>query len=134
MTPTTLSPAFGPVRPSEPAAVPAVLDVALHDYAIAVAPRSVRSGTVTLSVVNEDAAPHNVVLISTDLPPARLPTIGIRVDESSPTLVVVARTPTLRPGGAGDVTASLARGRYILVCTVPHHYVRDSMLAILQVD
>jgi len=109
------------------------VDVALADYAIAVTPRSVSAGNVTLSVVNEDSAPHNVVLVATDRTPETLPTIAIRVDELSAEIEVLGRTPTLRHDDSTTVTASLEPGSYVLVCTVPHHYTREMMVTTLSV-
>lgn len=122
--------------PSAPAApsLARVVEVQLDDYAVSIAPLSVAAGGVTVSVSNGDAAPHDIVLVATDLPADRLPTRGIRVDETSPDLRILARTPTLAPGGRSTISAELRPGRYLLLCTVPHHYVRNMMVATLVVE
>lgn len=117
-----------------PAVAETGLEVTLRDYSVTVMRLTVPAGTVRLEVANEDPVPQNVVLMSTDLPADRLPTVGIRVDEASGALAVVTRTSTLGPGARGSVKASPRRGRYLLVCTVPHHYVRNGMYAGLQVE
>ena len=116
-----------------PAPPPVTVDVVLHDYAIGIAQTEVDAEQVTLTVTNTDRAPHDVVVISTTLEPGRLPVAGIRVDEENPALSVIARTPRLPAGGAAAITVALAPGRYVLVCTVPHHYVRESMVATLTI-
>lgn len=112
---------------------PATLDVRLSEYAVH--PPALRSGAgaVELVVTNADAAPHDLVVLATDLGADELPTTGIRVDEADPAVRVLTRTPTLRPGEAASVRTQLAPGRYVVVCTVPHHYVREAMVATLVV-
>jgi len=115
----------------DPLEVASTVDVELADYAISVEGDSVPAGVVTLSVLNQDRAPHDVVLVATDLPADRLPTNGIRVDERSLEIEIRARTPSLQPGTTGSLTAKLTPGLYTLVCTVPHHYAREMMVAAL---
>ena len=125
MTPTSTSPTT--------TAAPAVVVVRLERYAIE--PNAVQAvaGPVTLTASNVDKVPHDVTLIRTALAAGGLPTTGIRVDETSPDIEILGRTPRLAPEETGSFTTSLSAGTYILVCTVPHHYVRESMLATLTV-
>ena len=62
-----------------------------------------------------------------------MPTAGILVDEENPAMSILARTPRLRAATSGSFTASLTAGTYVLVCTVPHHHVREAMVATLTV-
>jgi hypothetical protein len=94
----------------------------------------VRADRLTLQVENHDRVPHNLTLLATRRPPGRLPTSGIRIDLGDPAIRMVAATPWLRPLGSGSVTAAVRPGRYVLVCTVPHHYVRSRMVATLSVE
>lgn len=132
-TPAAVGAVSAPSATASSTTVTAV-DTTLRDYTVSATPLTVPAGTVRLDVTNADPVPHNVVLVSTDLPADRLPTVGIRVDEASGAVAVVTRTATLAPGAKGSLIASLVRGRYLLVCTVPHHYVRDGMYAVLQVE
>ena len=106
---------------------PERVSVVVDDYEIRPAATTLAPGAYSFIVSNEDTAPHDVVLIDTDLPLDGLPTSGIRVDEQDDRLSVGARTSRIDPGGAGSLVATLRPGRYLLVCTVPHHYVRDLM-------
>lgn len=118
-----------------PTTAPTVtVDLVLRDYAISPATVTVDAGPIAIAAVNRDRAPHDVVVLATDLPPDRLPTAGVRLDERSPAITVVARTSTIAPRGSGALDTSLAPGRYVLVCTVPHHYVREMMVATLVVQ
>jgi len=105
---------------------------ALLAWTLVAAPLAATLGqttTFTLTATNLDRVPHDVVLIRTALPPDRLPTTGIRVEELDPAIEILARTPRLEPRATGSLTASLAPGTYVLVCSVPHHYVREAMVA-----
>jgi uncharacterized cupredoxin-like copper-binding protein len=113
--------------------VVAVVNAALDDYTIRVTRNPVRADHLTIRVVNADSVPHNLTLIATRRPPEPLPTSGIRVDVSNPAIRVLAATPMLRPSRSDSLTAVVHPGRYILVCTVPHHYVRSHMVATLTV-
>lgn len=127
---TTTSPASTTVPPSRD---PLPLEVTLADYEIGLATTVIAPGAYQLTVTNEDRAPHDVVLIQTEFAVEDLPTSGIRVDERDPRLDVRARTATIDPGGTGSLMATLRSGRYVLVCTVPHHYVRDGMAIAFEV-
>lgn len=105
----------------------------LEDYAIKPAVIAVPTGDVALVVTNADRAPHNIAVLSTPRPVDALPTTDVRVDENDPTVSVLARSRTLASGERDEVTVRLLPGRYVVVCTVPHHYVRNRMVATLNV-
>lgn len=111
----------------------ATLAVRLHDYAIQPAVLQSVAGVVTIETVNDDGVPHDVTLLRTARARDALPTTGIRVAEDDPSIEIVGRTPRLGGGGTSSVTMSLEPGTYVLVCTVPHHYVREAMVATLTV-
>lgn len=82
---------------------------------------------MTFQIENHDAVLHDVTLIATRVPVDELPTLGIAWTSralSSPRLLSEPVT----------LTVSLQPGRYAMVCTVPHHYVRDQMVATLVVS
>lgn len=47
---------------------------------------------------------------------------------------VLAPTPQLGAGETATLVTTLAAGTYVLLCTVPHHYVRERMVATLTVS
>lgn len=106
----------------------------LDHYAIEPRVDVVPAGEVRIDATNRDRVPHDVVLIRTRLRPDQLPTSGIRVDESAPSIAVLARTARLAPQDSDSFSAFMAPGVYVLVCTVPHHYVREAMVATITVS
>lgn len=111
---------------------PVDLELILERYTIAPRGSKLAPGAYSFIARNRDGVPHDVVLIATDLPTDQLPTEGIRVDETG--LDVRARTARIDPYGSGSLMATLRPGQYLLVCTVPHHYVRDQMVATITVS
>ena len=109
------------------------LKATLDHYAIEPDEFNAAAGTVTLEVANTDRVVHDIVLLRTDRPADALPSVGIRLAENDPAVEVLARTPRLDPGQRGELGAKLRPGRYVLVCSVPHHYVREAMAATLTV-
>lgn len=101
----------------------------LDDYTIDPNVLTTAAGALTVTAENLDDVPHDVVLLRTDLPPDDLPTAGIRVDEASPALSILGRTPRLAAGDTATFSVAISPGTYVLVCTVPHHYVREAMVA-----
>lgn len=129
-TSTTATPT--PTTGTLPTSTP--VQVRLDHYAIEPAATTAPAGTVALTAFNADRVPHDVVLLRTALSADELPTSGVRLDETDPSIEVLARTSRLAAGANGSLTATLPAGTYILVCTVPHHYVREAMVAALTVN
>lgn len=129
---TTSSTARSTPTVTEARPAPAVVTVRLDDYAIQPSSVVAPAGEVTFQATNGDAVPHDLVVVRAAVA-GRLPTSGIRLDEADPRIEVVGRTPRLSPNASASVTATLAPGSYVLVCSVPHHYVRDSMAAALTI-
>ena len=116
-----------------PTRTASTVSVTLTDYNVTVAPTTTVRGSVSLRALNHDRAPHDLALYATQRPLDDLPTTGVRVDEQSTDLRLLARIPTLSTHQTGEVTVNIAPGTYALVCTVPHHYVRDRMATTLVV-
>ena len=138
-TPTTVAgtippPATGGTETTQGRPGSSIVEVRLDHYAIEPGAYTAPTGRMTLDATNRDAVPHDVVLIRTSLAPERLPTSGVRVDESSPAIEILARTATLKPQRSGSFSVVIGPGTYLLVCTVPHHYVREAMVATLTVS
>ena len=107
--------------------------VHLRDYAIQPAVLRAVAGAVTIEATNDDGVPHDTTLLRTALASDALPTTGIRVDETNPSIEILGRTPRLDRSDKATLTVSLEPGTYVLVCTIPHHYVREAMVATLTV-
>lgn len=105
--------------------------VGLENYTITPATIELHPGRQRLEVLNHDRAPHNVTVLRTDLTADQLPTSGIRVDEGNPAIEILARSANLGDHESDVIELDLPAGRYFAVCTVPHHYVRNQMVATL---
>ena len=132
---TTTSTTTMPSPTSTTTTVPpmSTLAIELDHYAIHPADTTVVAGRVALDVRNLDTAPHDVTLVATSVTASELPTSGIVIDEDDPRIDVLARTPRLGAGSEGVIDVELDSGTYVLVCSVPHHYVRNGMAAVLEV-
>ena len=109
--------------PSAPApSAPANVAVQLNSFSVTPSIVTVKAGTVTFNITNiaTDEA-HEFVLISTDLPPDKLPVGSDKmVDEKAVT--VVSQLAGIAPGKTGQVIANLSAGQYVLICNRAEHY------------
>ena len=113
--------------PTGPTSRPAYsLDVTLSDHGMEL------SGTegyqaVTVHIKNDGASPHQLVVLRTDLDPAKLPLAGDTVDLAAAG-EVVGTTGSLAPGDERSVeteqgiTALLYAGSYVLLSNLPGDY------------
>jgi uncharacterized cupredoxin-like copper-binding protein len=105
------------------------------DFAIALGKATAAAGTTTFVIHNAGPTAHEFKVFRTDLPVDQLPTTATGdVNETGPGLTRVAATPaTTSPGGTQQLTATLAAGRYVLICNLPAHY-RIGMHTVLVVS
>ncbi len=106
--------------------------MAEHDYALALDTTTVAAGSVALNIRNSGPSAHELLAFRTDLPEDQLP-LGSdgRINEDA--LPKVVDTDTDLPSGTTrQLSASLAPGRYVLVCNLQSHY-RLGMHAVLTV-
>lgn len=96
------------------------LKVELSEWAVKPAAATVKAGEVTFEVTNKGAAPHELVVVKTDLAPDRLPVSNGAADEkqSAP----LGRTSQMAAGKTEEKTITLAAGKYVLLCNLPAHY------------
>lgn len=98
-----------------------VLIVRATDNRIVLDHASVASGETVVTIVNTAAIAHSIDLIKTDIPDDRLPPDpkdGTRVLETD----VVKSFGVLQPGASLSVTLTLAKGKHVLLCAQPAHY------------
>jgi uncharacterized cupredoxin-like copper-binding protein len=98
----------------------ATVAVALSEWAVAPEVASAGHGETTFTVANEGAAPHELVVVRTDLGAEELPTDAGLVDESA--VEVLGRTSQMAAGTTEQLTVDLEDGSYVLVCNIPGHY------------
>ncbi len=90
------------------------------------------AGDVTFEVHNEGDAPHELVVLRTDLPADALPVEGGLVDEAAEGIEEIGEVEEF-PGGEIEIgTFHLEAGRYVLICNIAGHY-QQGMFAELTV-
>jgi uncharacterized cupredoxin-like copper-binding protein len=104
-------------------AVPAIASAAsttsakLSEFKIAVGHKSAEHGKVTFTVANTGKFKHELVVIKTSTPAAKLPVSGGQASEKGSVGEV-----ELAAGKSKRLTLSLAKGHYALICNLPGHY------------
>ncbi len=96
------------------------VDVGLKEWEVNPTQDTVDAGTLTFSVSNDGALPHNFRVIKTDLASDALPTANALVDEGQ--VDVVASIPEYTGGETEEVSVDLEPGSYVLICNVVGHY------------
>ncbi len=97
--------------------------VTLHEFSIEANPNTVEAGAVTFQIANSGTIEHSFVIAGpTGLGPDQLPS-----DDGGQTVDVeeVGEKGELSGIGAGSSTtlnATLAAGRYVLICNIASHY------------
>ncbi len=82
-----------------------------------IAPATLSSGSVTITVKNVGSSAHDLTVIKTDKAPDQLANDGSRVTEPS-----VGVTTPINPGQTGALSVSLSPGKYVFICNQPGHY------------
>ena len=98
----------------------APVEVTLEDFAVKPASASVAAGNVTFRASNAGPSyPHELVVVTTDLDLAALPSLSTgMLDQRGAGVEVVAEIDAMTPGDSGELTVTLAAGRYVLLCNV----------------
>lgn len=99
------------------AAKPTILPVTMNEFHFLPARRSVRAGKVTFVVRNAGKIAHELVLIRTSKPAGKLAAGGEASEQGA-----VGETGDVAAGKTRDVTLTLKKGHYALVCNLPGHY------------
>jgi iron uptake system EfeUOB component EfeO/EfeM len=96
------------------------VDVKVHEWSVDPGASSAPAGSVTFSVNNtgpEDV--HEFVILKTDLDPGALPVDATgAVSETGAGIEVVDEIEDIPIGATQEVTATLAAGKYVLLCNI----------------
>lgn len=98
------------------------VDVTVAEFSVTPSETSVSAGTITFSVTNDGAQPHNLKVIASDLAPDALPVDDDAFVADEAEIDVVATTSDISVGETEDLVVELEAGSYVLICNVPSHY------------
>jgi uncharacterized cupredoxin-like copper-binding protein len=101
------------------------LTVTEKEFSLSLSSSEVDAGRVTVTVKNEGAVPHELVVFRTDLDETSLPLLadGHRIDEEASGITHL--DPEAEDVGSADsktITIDLPPGRYVFVCNLADHY------------
>jgi uncharacterized cupredoxin-like copper-binding protein len=103
------------------AAAQSSVSVDLDEWSVTAQPGSVEAGSVSFEVSNEGSvAPHELVVIRSDLAPDALPVADSVVTVGE--LDVVHHTDLFPLGEGGSFSVDLTEGNYVLICNLEGHY------------
>ncbi len=107
-----------------PSAGATALTVVMSDYAFTPKNATAATGPITITAPNQGKLVHELVLIRTDLPLAKLPTdsAGDVNEDAFPESKLPGEISETQPGATGKLTVTLPAGRYVMLCNVPGHY------------
>lgn len=96
----------------------AKVTVMLVEFKLTPSTRTVRAGRVTFVAMNMGELHHELVVLKTPTPAAKLPMQGMVASETGK----VGKIAALSPGQTRRITLNLKRGHYVLICNLPGHY------------
>jgi uncharacterized cupredoxin-like copper-binding protein len=99
------------------AATPKVA-VTLSEFKVVPKPTSVKAGKVTFSAKNSGKLEHELVVLKTNLAPDKLQVKGNKAVETG----LVGKVVGIAPGKTKQLTLTLKKGKFVLLCNVPAHY------------
>jgi uncharacterized cupredoxin-like copper-binding protein len=99
------------------AAAPKV-SVKLDEFKVIPKPKSAKAGKVTFTAKNAGKIVHELVVLKTNVAPAKLKVKGAKAVEKGR----VGKVQNIQPGKAKKLTLKLKKGKYVLLCNVPGHY------------
>lgn len=103
---------------AEASATASTVRTQLMEWMVMPSSNTVPAGKVTFVATNSGKAPHNLVVLKTNLAPSKLPMAGAKAKEVG----LVGKTPVFGPKQTKKLTLALKPGRYVLICNVAGHY------------
>jgi uncharacterized cupredoxin-like copper-binding protein len=104
------------------AAGAAVVRVKVRDFRIAVKPRRIRAGTVTLRLRNQGPDAHELLIVHSTGRALPLRTDGLTVNEEALDPETAGVIEGTDPGTVEELVLRLKPGRYELFCNMAGHY------------
>lgn len=104
--------------PSGASETKTAVSVRLFEFKVVPKPVTAKRGVVAFLVRNTGKVDHELVVLKTNIPPAKLPVKAGKAVEKGR----VGKVGPFGPGGSKALTLKLKAGKYILLCNVPGHY------------
>lgn len=104
--------------PVAPAAGGGTVKTVLSEFQVVTAVKSIKAGKVTFAIRNSGRLVHELVVVKTNLAPAKLRKANGRADESRS----VGELGDVAAGKSGKLTLTLKPGKYVLLCNLPGHF------------
>ena len=95
-----------------------LVKVQLKEFKVLSSPTTAKGGVVSFSVKNIGTIGHELVVLKTNVPPAKLRTKGAKAVEIGRVGIV----GPLKPGISKSLNLTLKAGKYVLLCNLPGHY------------
>lgn len=98
------------------------IKVELSEWTVKPSATSAKAGDVKFEVTNKGAAPHEFVVIKTDLAADKLPVNGSTSTVDEKQVPPVGRTANIQATKEEDKSFTLTAGKYVLLCNLAAHY------------
>jgi uncharacterized cupredoxin-like copper-binding protein len=93
--------------------------VTLKEWKVIPKPTSLTAGKVVFTAKNTGTIEHELIVIQSNLAPAKLPLTGARVNEDK---VKVMGEVEVAKGKSKKLTLTMKKGNYVFICNLPGHY------------
>ena len=127
-------PGFSEQAISHPDLPETPMQVTLKDFSVHPSQTTVKAGWITFQAVNAGTMTHELVILRTNLNPARLPqteekdnngtVTGHIVNEEHAAVEAIEEIEEFPADSLKEKKILLTPGRYVLFCNVPEHYTK----------
>jgi uncharacterized cupredoxin-like copper-binding protein len=100
----------------------------VKEWKVQVEPTISRAGDVTFTIANLGTIGHEFLIVKTDIPPGEIPVEGDHFPEEAEGIEVIDEIGEFEVGTTQNLTVTLERGSYQLVCNLPGHYAKGMFL------
>jgi uncharacterized cupredoxin-like copper-binding protein len=101
-----------------------VLEIKMGDYFFDPKDATAKAGSVTINAPNEGQVPHELMLLKTNVDPAKLPTAadGGVEEKTHEAAEENGEIADVAAGETGSGTFDLTPGKWVVFCNLPGHY------------
>ena len=107
-----------PAAPAAPSAGGGTVKTILSEFHVVTGVNSIKAGKVMFAIANSGHLTHQLIVVKTNLAPAKLKKADGSADESA----AVGESSDVAAGKSGMLTLTLKPGKYVLLCNLPGHF------------